>query len=141
MAQETPNAEVRGLALPIALLGGLLGRLAFWAPVIFAFLFVAQASLRGLKPAMAEEQRLAGEEERMRGVHEELVGEQQHLERLLEAYADPIYNMREIRAGRLRDEAPALVDSPTPYSTKAADGGPAPDGPAEPSGQAGPWVR
>ena len=52
---ESDTDEVRGLALPIAFVGGLLGRLAFWAPVVFAFLFLAQASLKGLKPALAEE--------------------------------------------------------------------------------------
>ena len=146
---ESDTDEVRGLALPIAFVGGLLGRLAFWAPVVFAFLFLAQASLKGLKPALAEEQRLTDEEARMRAVHEGLLEEQTSLERRLEAYRDPIYLEREKRARLLRDRAPATVDSPTPYgaggpgsASGAGDAGEASgSGPAGPSTSNGPRVR
>ncbi|MDF1800932.1 MAG: hypothetical protein P1V81_17315 [Planctomycetota bacterium] len=123
----------------IGMVVGLLGRLAFWAPVIFAMAFFAQVSLKGLKPAMAEQRRLAAEEARMLGVHDELKTEQDGLGRQLEAFSDPIYLERERRAQLMRDAAPEPVLSPTPFSTKqqapvdgggtASSGGSANDGP------------
>ena len=119
----TTEPEVRGLGRPIAWVGKLIGRLFFWAPVVFAFAFLAQASLKGLKPAMAEGDRLADEAVRMQGVHEGLVSEQDELERRIEAYDDPIHQERERRLLLQRDQAPTPVDSPTPWSNQPAGGG------------------
>ncbi len=127
MASTQSESEARGLALPVALFGGLIGRLAFWAPVVFAFMFLAQASIKGLKPALAEGKRLAIEEERMEATHAALTSEQAELERRLEAYRDPIFLEREKRARLVRDQEPATVDSPTPYSNR----------PVEPAGGSG----
>jgi len=146
MSEGTGQGSVQNVVTTaIGMVVGLLGRLAFWAPVIFAMAFFAQVSLKGLKPAMAEERRLAAEEARMQGVHSELTSEQEGLGRQLEAFSDPIYLERERRAQLARDSAPTTVLSPTPYSTldqTPADPGGSGGSPSSgSSGNGGPTVR
>jgi hypothetical protein len=124
MVAKNPQAPARSpLAAALALAGAGLSQLAFWAPVLFALAFFSQIAFKGLKPALAEERRLAGEEQRLRAVHEELVTEQDELADQLEAFDDPIYLERLRQLGLARDRAPVLVDSPTPYSTGGQPGG------------------
>jgi hypothetical protein len=67
-------------------------------PLAVALLVFLQVTYLGLRPALAEERRLAAAEEELEGRMAEAESEAWELERLLAAQADPIYLERERRA-------------------------------------------
>jgi hypothetical protein len=90
--------------LPRRLAGSLLAGLCRWAPVAIALAFFAQLALLGLRPAIAERQRLAAAEQRLEqrlGLEEE---ERGALSAFRSALEDPIYRER-LRLHRLRAAA------------------------------------
>jgi len=75
--------------------------LRYWSPVWVPLLLLAQGSLRGLGPSLAESARLTHAEERMLARYEGAVAKKRELGRLLRAQADPIYLERERRQLRM----------------------------------------
>jgi hypothetical protein len=67
---------------------------AFWAPVWIPLVLWAQFALLGLRPALAEHQRLDREEARLDPVLAEERMENEDLQATLRAWEDPVYRER-----------------------------------------------
>ena len=74
-----------------------LGGVVYWAPVWVALLLLWQVAIRGLKPALAEENRLQTEAEAVEQRHIRAQTEFQALERETQAWQDPVYRERRRR--------------------------------------------
>ena len=66
----------------------------FWAPVWIPLLLWTQFALLGLRPALAEGRRLAGEEARLAPAHAEALAENEDIAATLIAWQDPVYRER-----------------------------------------------
>ena len=78
-------------------MGAALRALFGWAPVWVPLLLLWQVGTRGLRPALAESERLEAEEELVRARHERARAEFEELERRARAWEDPVYRERERR--------------------------------------------
>jgi len=82
-------------------LGRLFGALVYWMPVWVPLGLLAQLGLRGLKPALIEDDRLQQAETRLATRIDGLRTDRDGLERELSALQDPIYieRLRRLRDG------------------------------------------
>jgi hypothetical protein len=78
----------------------------YWLPVSTALAVFAQVAVLGLRPALAEERRLADATDVMVNRYQTSVDESQRLGRLLQAQQDPVMLERERRAQRVDPRAP-----------------------------------
>ncbi|MCZ6599140.1 MAG: hypothetical protein O7B99_15990 [Planctomycetota bacterium] len=86
-------------------------RVVIWSPVWAALILFAQVALLGLRPALAERDRLARERERLVERTDLRRGEHEHLLARARALEDPMYRERVRRArrdGSSDDEALSL---------------------------------
>jgi hypothetical protein len=82
-------------------IGRLFGAVVYWMPVWIPLGVLAQLGLRGLKPALLEDQRLTQAEVRLTSRVDALRADRDELEHQLSAFEDPIYIER---LRRMRDE-------------------------------------
>lgn len=75
-----------------------LGRVAYWLPVIAALILFAQVSFLGLRPALAEAGRLADAEGVLSARHARAVALNREIQLQLVARQDPLYRERQRRA-------------------------------------------
>jgi hypothetical protein len=75
-----------------------LGRVAYWLPVIAALILFAQVSFLGLRPALAEAGRLAEAEEVLEARHARALALNREIQLQLVARQDPLYRERQRRA-------------------------------------------
>ena len=81
-------------------LASLAARVRFWAPVWVPLLVFAQIALLGLRPALAEQQRLDAAEDELLDSERTLAERAGRLEFELRAERDPVYRERIRRAER-----------------------------------------
>ena len=81
-------------------LGTILARVRFWAPVWVPLIVFAQIALLGLRPALAEKQRVDTAHEELVDTERVLAERAEELELELRAERDPIYRERVRRAQR-----------------------------------------
>lgn len=93
----------------------------YWMPVWVPLILLAQLGTRGLKPAMAEEERLLGEEAELLERHEEDEAEARELSDRLDALDDPIYLERLRRERQARQRAEVEARGLAPRTTSETD--------------------
>jgi len=81
--------------------------LFYWLPVIIALAVFGQVALRGLRPALIEERRLADATDVLLQRQTAAIEESARLSRLLRAQEDPVFLERERRDQLVNPQAPA----------------------------------
>ena len=81
---------------------GVLARIGHWSPVLAALVLFAQGSCLGLRPALAEAQRLSDAEVVLTERHERVLATQAEIQQQLAARADPVYRERQRRLRTIR---------------------------------------
>lgn len=89
-------------------LHAVLGRVAYWSPVLVALIVFAQVSFLGLRPALAEAGRLSEAETMLNERQAQAVQENRALARQLEARQDPVFRERQRRLRQI-ELAPAVA--------------------------------
>jgi hypothetical protein len=87
-----------------------LGRVAYWAPVIAVLILFAQVSFLGLRPALAEAGRLAAADEVLTARHARALALNREIQLQIVARQDPVYRERQRRART--NGTPAAAQSP-----------------------------
>lgn len=92
-------------------LKALFGRLLFWAPVWIPLIVVYQLVLGGMKPTLADGERIQGADSEVRERVEKLEAERDELETRREMLGDPIYRARVERSRLRADREPLTLDN------------------------------
>lgn len=106
MARQTTKNRGQGRAI----LRAGVGRIVFWAPVWVPLIVVYQITLGGLKPTLAEGERVHAAEDEVQQRVDQLEAERSDLETRREMLNDPIYRARVERTKHRADRQPLTLE-------------------------------
>lgn len=88
-----------------------LGRIAYWTPVLAVLVLFALVSFRGLRPALSEASRLAAAEEVLTARHARAVEKNHAIQLQLAARQDPVFRERQRRLRTIQPATPIATQN------------------------------